>query len=110
MLGRLRRQAQRLTRIVQARRVRLLRQTWGRAEALPVIGAALLAASAIAALSLLLTGGSSQPRLAANHVPPARPPADVSFGGWGVVPLFGKLNEVTADDETSQITSGINPI
>jgi hypothetical protein len=39
----------------------------------------------------------------------ARPSADISVGGWTATPLWEKLDEVTPDDTTTEITSGNNP-
>lgn len=40
----------------------------------------------------------------------ARPDSDVSnAGGWAPTPLWDQINEATADDDTTKVTSGNNP-
>ena len=67
-------------------------------------------ASTLAITAALLIGLSpSSPGLAAGPQP-GRPIADITTGGWTVIPLWDKLDEAAPDDAASEVSSSSDPI
>ncbi|MCH8950190.1 MAG: hypothetical protein IIB87_07430, partial [Chloroflexi bacterium] len=88
----------------------LIHETWGRAERRSILLVMFVVAAIFVGLTLLLSTGASRTGLAAHGGQHARPASDITTGGWGVTPLWDKLDEITADDATTEIQSSNDPL
>ena len=98
-----------LRRRLSGRWSRTLSHTRGRTEGSFLVALGALVAAGIV-VALALRAGPALPSFAQGNEQFARPIADVATGGWGITPLWDKLDEVAPDDATTEIQSSNDPI
>ncbi|MEX2159372.1 MAG: hypothetical protein WEB04_08220, partial [Dehalococcoidia bacterium] len=89
---------------------RLLSRAQGRTDASLLLVVAVIMAVGGMLAAIVIQSNPATRGFAAGELQFARPMADIATGGWATTPLWDKLDEVTADDATTEIQSSNDPI